>query len=127
MLTGIALIFTGESVLGPADLESKNVDLNDKEQLAAYIDKLPASAYALLLLNYAVAAFIAGLVATSITRRYNRKVATPARPAIVCGVLLTVAGISNALALPHPLWFVICNVFIYLPMAFAGYTLVRKK
>lgn len=41
------------------------------------------------------------------------------RHAIIVGVLLTVAGIFNNLALPPPAWFWI-SVVVFLPAAWAG-------
>ena len=82
---------------------------------------MPGKVFGLLLVNYAVASFIAGLTATLIARRNTM------RPAIVVGIVLTLAGLYNVLFLPHPLWFALVNLLVYLPFTFIGYLLVRKK
>lgn len=82
---------------------------------------MPDTAYWVLVGVYAVCSFCAGLIATAIAQRDT------AIPAVVVGTVLTLAGIYNMLHLTHPGWFVAGNIVAYLPFAYLGYLLIRKK
>lgn len=82
---------------------------------------MPDAAFMILIAMYAAGSFLAGVIATVIAQR------TTAIPAVVAGIALTLAGIYNMINLPHPQWFGIVNLVAYLPFAFVGYLLLRKK
>ena len=49
-------------------------------------------------------------------------------PSLVIGALFTVAGVMNLLEIPHPWWFPIVDLPLYLVLAaVAGKLLVRRK
>jgi hypothetical protein len=48
------------------------------------------------------------------------------QPAIIVGIVLLLSGLFNLLYLPHPLWFVVLNLILYVPAAYLGYLLVKK-
>ena len=94
---------------------------HDRESLINAIKQMPDKAFILLLINYMVCSFIAGLVATLVSKR------TTMRPPLVVGFVLTLGGLYNAIYLEHPIWFTILNLVVYMPFAWLGYVTVRKK
>lgn len=118
-MSGMMLITFGEIAIHHL-YPMPGVDLYDADSLAKGMKTMPANAFALMLVNYALCSFFAGLIATLVGRR------TEARPAIIVGIVLTLAGIYNAINLPHPAWFYTC-VLVYLPSAYLGYLTVRRK
>jgi uncharacterized membrane-anchored protein YitT (DUF2179 family) len=68
-----------------------------------------------------LSAFLAGFFATLISKR------TQIIPAVVVGVVLTLSAIFNVIVLPHPLWFSVANLMVYVPFAYFGYLVIRKK
>ena len=120
-MSGMILITLGEMGVHHLYPLPAGIDLYDADSVARYMKTLPASAYVFLLINYAICSFFAGLIATLVAKR------TTIRPAIVVGIVLTLAGVYNAVNLPHPVWFTILNLVLYMPMAYIGYFLVREK
>ena len=88
--------------------------------LADYIANLPTQAFVILIVNYIVCAFLAGIIASVVVRRAS------STPAIVVGIVLTLAGLFNAIHMPQPLWVSIASVLVYLPFTYLGYIVVRK-
>lgn len=80
-----------------------------------------AALLTLLLVNYMVCSFLGGILSTLVAGRIS------AIPAIVIGIVLTLAGLYNVINLPQPLWFFVANLLVYLPFSYAGYLVVRKK
>ena len=46
--------------------------------------------------------------------------------AAVLGLLFLLAGIANLMMIPHPVWFAVMDVLLYLPMALTGSWLAGK-
>lgn len=96
-------------------------DINNPASLEAAMKSFPNSAFVCLLMNYTVASLVAGMVATLMAKRET------AVPALVIGIVLTLAGLFNVMTIWHPTWFRIANLLVYIPFAYLGYAVVRRK
>jgi len=120
-MSGMILITLGEMSIETLYPLPPGTDKYDVESLAKAIKLMPDNGFILLLVNYAVGSYLAGLIATLVAGR------TMLRPAIVVGIVLTLAGLYNVINLPHPVWFAILNLVVYLPFTYMGYLTARKK
>ncbi len=99
---------------------AKEVDFHNPEAVKAYMAVIPLGALLFVLLAFAAGAFVGGWVAAWVARR------APALHALIVGGFFLLAGIANLMMIPHPLWFAIVNLLIFLPFAYAGSLLVRR-
>jgi len=120
-MSGMILITLGEMWIETIYPLRAGTDKYDVDSLAKAIKEMPDKAFVLLLINYIVCSFLAGMISTLVGRR------TSLRPALVVGIVLTLAGLYNVINLPHPLWFSVLNLLVYLPFVYLGYLIVRKK
>lgn len=120
-MAGMMLIIFGEMAIHHLYPLLPGTDLYDKDSVAKYIAQLPASAFVLILVNYSICSFLAGLIATLVSNRVAR------RPPLVVGIVLTLAGLYNVINLPQPLWFSILNLLVYLPFTYLGYVTIRRR
>jgi len=92
--------------------------LHDPEAMRAYIASMPASAYLILALGYAIGAFVGGFVAGKLSGGS----AAGFLPAMFVGVILTCAGVINFfVTMPgSPLWAIVLCLVTYLPFAALG-------
>lgn len=116
-MSGMMLITFGEMIIG----KLYPVDQHDADAIIKSIQTLPVNAFLLLIVNYMICSFLAGLISTFVAKRAT------ARPAVVIGIVLTLAGLYNVIYLPHPLWFSIVSLLVYIPCAYFGYLVARKK
>jgi len=114
LLAGALGVFLVESLSAfiyppPADL-----DVADKEALAGFVEKLPTGALVLILVAHALGSLAGGVVCALVARRvwYGG--------AAIVGVLLLAAGVANLVMIPHPTWFSIIDVLLYVPLALLG-------
>jgi hypothetical protein len=98
----------------------KDLDLNNKFLLKEYMSTLPLSVFAIVLSGYIIASFIAGVIIKYISPKSGKIVP------LITGIILTSASIVNLYLIPHPLWFIIINVILCIPMALIGHSLFRK-
>ena len=109
IIASMIIIIIGEALVHIANPLPTIIDINDTEALKAHVANSPFSLHLLILLNYALACFIGGLIASSIAidKKMNQ--------AMTLGGIFMGVGMFSLITL-HPLWVVICSVFIFLPL-----------
>ena len=86
------------------------LDLRDPQALAAHIAAAPLSAMLVVVVGWALAAFVGAWVAARIAR--HRRAA-----ALVIGLLVLAGVIANIAMIPHPLWMTVAGLALPLPLA----------
>lgn len=82
---------------------------------------VPFGSKLVVVINWALSAFVAAIVSTFISGRTSPK------------PMLAVVGVLNALTLiqlfilPHPKWMWISSFILFIPVGFIAYFLIRKK
>lgn len=93
------------------------MDPTDMESVRAHMAEIPAAAFGFVLLGYVLGALVGGYTAARIGRAKG--------PALVVGAILLVFGLMNVVLIPHPLWFTVATVVVFLPAAWLGGKLAR--
>ena len=86
------------------------LDLRDPQALAAHIAAAPLSAMLVVVVGWALAAFVGAWVAARIAR--HRRAA-----ALVIGLLVLAGVIANIAMIPHSLWMTVAGLALPLPLA----------
>lgn len=89
-------------------------DFTDPDALAALMAQMPLGALLMVELSYAAGSLAGGAVVHLVVRKRTTG------PLLVVGWLLTLAGVANLAAAPHPLWFAALSTVTYLPCVFLG-------
>ncbi len=92
--------------------------MKDPDAMSAFVAGLPATAYFILAIGYAIGSFVGGVVAGKISGGS----AAGFFPAIFIGAILTFFGVVNFfVTLPgSPLWAIVLCLVTYLPFAALG-------
>ena len=91
-----------------------NVDLADPAAMARVVRDAPVGALLMVELSYAAGSLASGITVGLLARRRAFLLAG------IIGGLLTVAGVANLVAIPHPAWFAVVSTVTYLPGALLG-------
>jgi hypothetical protein len=83
-----------------------------KEEFAAWVKTLPLGALLFVLASYVLGSFGGGLVAAL--------VGAALWPALVVGGLLMAMGVMILFEIPHPPWFAVVSLLVYVPLAWLG-------
>lgn len=86
----------------------------DPESMRAAMAALPVGAFVMVLLGWALGTFAGAWVAARVAKR------SPVGHGLAVGVLFLAAGVANMLSLPHPVWFWIAGVLLFLPAGYSG-------
>jgi hypothetical protein len=85
---------------------ASDVDMANKEALAAFIHSMPVSAWIYQLLACFISGAVGGMVANLISRPLSA-------PALTAGFGLMIANIMNFFAFPHPTWYMIASTLVF--------------
>jgi hypothetical protein len=99
----------------------EGADMNNSETMKAYIDSLPLPAHLLILVAHDGSALVGGFVAALIAGRSALVLG-----AIVGGVFLF-GGVVNLFSIPHPVWFAVVDVLLYVPCGILGARLAPSR
>lgn len=91
----------------PSDL-----DATDREAFAAAIALTPVSVLSMVLVGWGLGTFAGAWLAARITGRSFY--------AMLVGGVMMLAGTQFVVANPHPLWFTVLGVFVFLPSAYVA-------
>lgn len=120
LVVGVLVIFLSQAVGMLIYPPPANFDPNNKEQLKELMANAPAMSLVLVLIGYFLGAFVGGLIATHLVK------ASSWMPALIVGAVLTVLGLINLIAIPHPIWFTISGLIIYFIGVFVAFSTYIK-
>lgn len=116
-VVNMGLILIGSNLVPPP----AGADMSDMEKLRASMHLFEPRHYLFPFLGHAAGAFVGGLVAYFIAG--SRRMTF----ALSVSALFLIGGITNAIILPAPPWFLVLDLLVaYLPMGWAAGTLGRK-
>ncbi|MES2477972.1 MAG: hypothetical protein V4561_02720 [Bacteroidota bacterium] len=128
ILSVIAGITTGWIIVAIADIVvhsffplPQNFDYKNKEALKVFAEKLPNSAFIMMIFFWAISVFSGGLVTGKIAKENWQ------RTCLITGVILLIATIGNLSLIPHPIWVKVITVLMYLPLAYLGAKIVNNR
>lgn len=84
-------------------------------------NEVPFISKLLVILNWALAAFIAGIASTLIAGRRTMK------PMLASVGVLNILAFINMMMHPHPVWMWISGLVAFIPVGLFAYYLIRKK
>ena len=110
-IVNMSLIAFSGNVIPPPD----GVDVTSMEGLKAALPFFQPKHFIFPFLAHALGTFVGALIAARLTANNNMRLA------IGIGFLFLVGGITNAMTLPSPGWFIALDLLLaYLPMAWIG-------
>ena len=125
VLAGIvvcAVVIAGVEIVGmlayhpPTDL-----DPNDREAMARWLGEAPVGALLFVLAAYAVGTLCGSWVAGRLAGR------APVLHGLIVAMFFLGASVVNLIRLPHPLWFAVACLGLFLPVAWLGGRLASPR
>ena len=96
-------------------------DPADSDSIKMLIELAPAGALMMVVLAYVLGSLVGGAVAALIKGKNKLY------RAMIVGIILMIAGIFNLASNPHPVWFWVLCLLIFVPFAYLGGRLVVKR
>jgi hypothetical protein len=114
IVLAVVVIFAFQIVVMAVYPLPAGTDRTDSESMKKAIAAMPAGAFAILLVGYAVGTCAGAWLAATIARR------APVVHGLIVGAFFLFGNIANVAMLPHPLWYVVVSMLLFLPVAWVG-------
>lgn len=122
LIVGGVFIAGGESVLHSLSRIKVPSENATQKELFDYVQQIPVFLKLLLVINWGISVFIAGLTASFIQGR------TAIKPSIIVAGILQLLMYMNMMLMPgHPTWVVITTTIMCIPLGMIAHFLIRKK
>ena len=104
----------------PEGVDFMSQEPENRTRLEEWFSTLPAGAFLLATVCHGLGCFAGALVAMLVSGRRSLM------PALIVGVLFTIAGIMNLASIPHPAWFPFVDLPVYLIGALLAGLLLKR-
>ena len=105
----------------PEGVSFTSMETENQDKLKEWFGTLPAGAFVLAIVCHGFGCMSGAAVATVVSGR------TSIIPALIIGVFFTIGGIMNLSSIPHPAWFPIADLPVYLVLAYVAGVALQKK
>jgi len=99
----------------------KSLNFTDTQVVKEYFNNQPFAFWLIVLIGWSIGSFICGLIIKVISKSNNKILA------YIAGGILTLSGVVNIFSLPHPTWFIIVGLLIFIPGVLAGHSVFNFK
>ena len=93
----------------------KNLDFKDTLAVQSFYESQPITIWFLVLIGWFVGSFLGGFVIKLISKNENKTLP------IIAGVVLTLSAIANFYLIPHPTWFIVVGLLVFIPSVLIGH------
>lgn len=119
-IVSVLVIFLSEGLSHTLNPPPEGLNPNDPEQLKTLMAEAPFLALVLVQVGAFLGAFVGGMIASAVIGTKDKL------PAIGVGVVLTLLGLINLVLIPHPVWFTLTALLVYVAGAYTGYTIYHQ-
>ena len=119
LATAILTFLIAEAINGKLHPTPTNFDFKDSISVKAFYENQPISLWLLVLAGWLIGSILCGFLIKLISKSDNKKLP------IIAGCILTLSAIANFFSLPHPTWFIIVGLLIFVPSTLLGHKLYK--
>lgn len=109
---------TINSYLHPAP---KTLNYNDSIAVKTYYENQPLSLWLFVLVGWIIGSVLCGFLIKLISKNDNKKLP------IIAGSILTLSAVANFFTLPHPTWFIIVGLIVFIPSTLLGHKFYKLQ
>lgn len=98
-----------------------NLDFKDSIAVKTFYDNQPLTLWLFVLAGWIIGSLLCGLLIKMISKNENRKLP------IIAGIILTLSAVANFFSFPHPTWFIVVGLLVFIPSTLLGHKLFKIK
>jgi len=121
LVTAVVTFLIAETINGNLHPAPTTLDFKDSVAVKTFYENQPLSLWLLVLAGWIIGSFLCGFLIKLISKSDNKKLP------IIAGCILTLSAIANFFSLPHPTWFIIVGLLIFVPSTLVGHNLYKIK
>jgi hypothetical protein len=119
-ILAVFVIFISEAASHQFNPPPEGIDFNNPEELKKIMQDIPFIALFMVQIGAFLGSLAGGMVASAVMKSNDKL------PALGVGSVLTVLSLINLMMIPHPLWFTLSGLVVYVAGAYCGHLLYLK-
>lgn len=119
LVTAILTFVLAETINATLHPVPPSLDFTNSLDVKSFYENQPLSLWLLVLLGWIIGSLLCGLVIKWISKNNNQKLP------IIAGCILTLSAVANFLSLPHPIWFMVVGLLVFIPSTLLGHKLFK--
>jgi len=121
LVTAVVTFLIVETINGALHPAPTKLDFNDSVAVKTFYENQHLSFWLLVLVGWIIGSILCGFLIKYISKSDNKKLP------IIAGCILTLSAMANFFSLPHPTWFMVVGVLIFVPSTLLGHNLYKIK
>lgn len=121
LATAIITFLIAETINGNLHPAPTTLDYKNTIAVRAFFENQPISLWLLVLAGWVIGSLLCGFLIKLISKSDNKKLP------IIAGCILTLSAVANFFSLPHPTWFIVVGLLVFIPSTLLGHKLYKLK
>ena len=121
LATAIITFLIAETINGNLHPAPTTLDYKNTIAIRAFYENQPISLWLLVLAGWVIGSLLCGFLIKLISKSDNKKLP------IIAGCILTLSAVANFFSLPHPTWFIVVGLLVFIPSTLLGHKLYKLK
>jgi len=121
LVSAIVVFVIAETINSSLHPAPQALDYKDSIAVRTFYENEPLSLWLLVLAGWMIGSVLCGFLIKLISKNENKKLP------IIAGCILTLSAIANFFSLPHPTWFIIVGLIIFIPSTLFGHNSYKLK
>ena len=121
LATAIITFLIAETINGNLHPAPTTLDYKNTIAVRAFYENQPISLWLLVLAGWVIGSLLCGFLIKLISKSDNKKLP------IIAGCILTLSAVANFFSLPHPTWFIVVGLLVFIPSTLLGHKIGRAS
>lgn len=121
LVSAIAVFLIAETINSSLHPIPQTLDYKDSIAVKAFHKNQPLTLWLFVLAGWIIGSALCGFLIKLISKNENKKLP------ITAGSILTLSAMANFFLLPHPAWFIIVGLLIFIPSTLLGHNSYNLK
>jgi len=119
VVAGTTFVIT-ETINGSLHPTPTNLDFSNAEAVQSHFSNQPISFWLIVLLGWLIGSLLCGFLIKRLSQSDQKNLP------IIAGIVLTLSAIANFTLLPHPTWFIVVGLLVFIPATLLGHSFYKK-
>lgn len=121
LVSAIVVFVIAETINSSLHPAPQTLDYNDSISVKTFYENQPLSLWLLVLVGWIIGSVLCGFLIKLISKNDNKKLP------IIAGSILTLSAVANFFTLPHPTWFIIVGLIVFIPSTLLGHKFYKLQ
>ena len=121
LVVAVSTFLIVETINGTLHPAPTTLDFKDNVAVKTFYANQPLSLWLLVLAGWLIGSLLCGLLIKFISKSDTKRLP------IIAGCILTLSAIVNFFSLPHPTWFIIVGLLVFIPTTMFGHNFYKIK